>query len=304
MLFAYVAHSQQIKLNFSNNLIDSSSNHYLVDTNYCGSTLTFCDDASGNNLNAFQFDGLCSMKTDSFSMTNTNYAGMSLSFYMNKDFDSDTIQYGLFHFYKGPFLVYALHDSMFVIVTDTTNNNYTYGVPCPIPNGEWFCGVVTLRDFGDIDFYFNKTKYNAGATNYKILRRACEPGFCYWFSLAPEIWANKPFKGKMDDVRVWNWPSDSINVDEICTKTIVPVGITSFEKAGIKVYPNPALDNVVFETKENGLLEMYDMIGRKLFAKKMYKGINSVNIEGFIQGQYVLQFKTDKNSYSQILLIH
>ncbi len=299
LLMTILAHAQQIKINFANNLIDSSTNHYLIDTNNCGNALSFCNDASGNANNAYQFDGLCSMKTDSFSMTNTNYPGMSLSFYMNKNFDSDTIQYGLFHFYKGPFLVYALHDSMFVTLTDTANNNYTYGVPCPIPNGEWFCGVITFKDYGAVDFYFNKAKYNAGTTTYKILRRTCEPGFCYWFSMATELWANKPFKGKLDDVRVWNWPSDSVNVDEICTKTIIPQGVSSFERIEAKLYPNPANNYMTLDMKEKGTLLLYDMMGSVLKTQYIESGINTISIESLIEGNYILLFRTSKGVYSQ-----
>ncbi len=295
--------AQQIKINFANNLIDSSTNHYLLDTNNCGNALSFCNDPSGNVNNAYQFDGLCSMQTDSFSMTNTNYPGMSLSFYMNKNFDSDTIQYGLFHFYKGPFLIYALHDSMFVIVTDTANNNYTYGVPCPIPNDEWFCGVITLRDFGAVDFYFNKTKYNAGTTNYKILRKACEPGFCYWFSMATELWSNKPFKGKLDDVRVWNWPSDSVNVDEICTKTIIPQDVSSFERSEAKLYPNPANDYLTLESKDKGSVILYDMMGRVLKTQTIEAGINTISVETLIDGNYILLLQNSKGVFSQRVLI-
>lgn len=303
LLFSFLADAQQIKLNFSNNLIDSSNNHYLIDTNNCGNALSFCNDASGNVNNAYQFDGLCSMKTDSFSMTNTNYPGMSLSFYMNKNFDSDTIQYGLFHFYKGPFLVYALHDSMFVTLTDTANNNYTYGVPCPIPNGEWFCGVITFKDYGAVDFYFNKTKYNAGTTTYKILRRTCEPGFCYWFSMAPEIWANKPFKGKLDDVRVWNWPSDSINVDEICTKTIIPESVSSFEYSGAKLYPNPMSEYFMLESNIKGSASIYDMMGRKIKSFEINLGLNKIAINSLNEGNYILLLQTTKGVFSQRIIV-
>ncbi|MBK8144073.1 MAG: T9SS type A sorting domain-containing protein [Bacteroidetes bacterium] len=303
LMATFFTNAQQIKINFANNLNDSSINHYLIDTNNCGNALTFCADASGNANNAYQFDGLCSMQTDSFSMTNTNYPGMSLSFYMNKNFESDTIQYGLFHFYKGPFLVYALHDSMFIVITDSLNTNYTYGVPCAIPNGEWFCGVISFKDYGPVDFYFNKVKYNAGSTNYKILRRACEPGFCYWFSMATELWSNKPFKGKLDDVRVWNWPSDSVNVDEICTKTIVPAGVSSLERTGAKLYPNPASNYMILESNYKGSVIIYDMLGRIARTQNMEPGMNNISVEQLMQGNYVLVLKTAQGISSQRVLI-
>jgi hypothetical protein len=295
--------TQQIKLNFAGNLNDSSVNHYLLDTNNCGTTLNFCADPSGVASNAYEYDGTCTMRTDSFSMTNTNYPGMSLSFYMSKNFDSDTIQYGLFHFYKGPFLVYAKHDSMFVTVTDSLNNNYTYGVPCNFPNHEWFCVVISFRDYGTVDFFFNKVKYTAGTTNYKILRRACEPGFCYWFSSSFQLWDNVPYKGKFDDVRVWNWPSDSVNATEICTKTIVPQSVSSFESSGAKVYPNPANDILILESTEKGDIMILDMMGRRLSTHTIEKGINRLNVASLTRGNYILLMQNSKGKYIERIIV-
>ena len=295
--------AQQIKLNFAGNLNDSSLNHYLLDTNNCGNPLSFCDDPSGVPNNAYQFDGTCTMQTDSFSMTNTNYPGMSLSFYMNKNFDSDTIQYGLFHFYKGPFLVYALHDSMFVTITDSLNNNHTYGVPCNFPNNEWFCVVISFRDYGTVDFFFNKVKYTAGTTNYKILRRTCEPGFCYWFSTSFQLWDNVPYKGKFDDVRVWNWPSDSVNATEICTKVIVPQNVSSFENSKAKLYPNPASNTLILETEEEGSIVLYDMMGRIMRKQQIQKGINRLQVEMLSSGTYILLYQNAKGKFSERISI-
>lgn len=295
--------AQQIKLNFAGNLVDSSINNYMLDTNNCGNTLNFCPDPSGIPNNAYDYDGTCTMKTDSFSMTNTNYSGMSLSFYMSKNFDSDTIQYGLFHFYKGPFLVYAKHDSMFVTLTDSLNNNYTYGVPCIFPNHEWFCVVISFRDYGTVDFFFNKIKYTAGTTNYKLLRRACEPGFCYWFSSSFQLWDNVPYKGKFDDVRVWNWPSDSISATEICTKTFVPLSISSFDLSRAKVYPNPTCNSMMLEIEEKGNAVIYDMTGRIMVEQFVEIGINKLNIENLRRGNYILLLQNSKGKYSERIIV-
>jgi len=295
--------AQQIKLNFAGNLNDWSINQYHLDTNLCGPVLSFCSDASGNANNAYEFDGICSMKTDSFSMTSTTYPGMSLSFYMYKNFDSDSIRYGIFHFYKGPFLVYAQHDSLFITITDSLNNDYTYGAPCAVPDSQWFCGVISFRDFGDVDFYINKNKFTAGTTNFKILRRDCVPGFCYWFSLAPQIFSNQPFKGRLDDVRVWNWPSDSVNVDEICTKAIVPQGVSSFEQSGARFYPNPAGAQFSFEAPLPGQVDVLDMSGRMLQSATVGIGINILSVTSLSSGTYILHYRNRLGCYSSILQV-
>lgn len=301
--FSLQIRAQQIRINFANNLADSSNNHYLIDTNNCGNLLTFCDDASGNANNAYQFNGLCGMQTDSFSMTNTVYNGFSVSFYMNKNFDSSGIQYGILHFYKGTFLVYALHDSLFMTVTDSMNNDHTYGVPCNTPNDEWFCVVITFTDYGSVDFYFNKTKYHAGTANFKSLRRACGAGFCYPFHISTDIWDNEFFKGKLDDIRVWNWPSDSVNVDEICTKAIVPAGIHDIAVSGVKLFPNPASHYFMAESNEPGSIAVYDFYGRKLIDRDIQQGINQIDIHTLPAGGYIVLLKNGKGVYSGRIIL-
>lgn len=304
LIFIYSkGNAQQIKINFANNLIDSSINNYQIDTNHCGNMLTFCDDASGNANNAYQFDGNCGMQTDSFSMTNTVYNGFSVSFYMNKNFDSSSIQYGILHFYKGTFLIYALHDSIFMTVTDSLNNDHTYGAPCNIPNNEWFCTVITLTDSGSVDFYFNKVKYHAGTAAFTSLRRECIIGFCYPLYISMDIWDNNFFKGKLDDIRVWNWPSDSVNVDEICNKTMVPAGMSSVEISGTEIYPNPASENVHIDSKEAGEIFIYDMTGRMLLYQQMGIGINTINTGHLPEGNFILILKNSTGVYSTKLQV-
>lgn len=295
--------SQQIKVNFANNLIDSSNNHYLIDTNQCGNVLTFCDDASGNPANAYQFNGQCGMQTDSFSMTNTAYNGFSVSFYMNKNFDSSVVQYGILHFYKGTFLIYAVRDSLFMTVTDSLNNDHVFGAPCNMPNDEWFCTVITFTDYGTVDFYFNKVKYHAGNAAFKSLRRACEPGFCYPLHISTDIWDNEFYKGKLDDIRVWNWPSDSVNVDEICTKNIVPAGLRQFDQSGVKMYPNPANSYIIFESNEPAELLVYDISGRLIQMTKLGSGLNRLPTAQFSNGNYLIQIKNTQGVFATRLAV-
>jgi hypothetical protein len=278
--------AQQIKLNFTGNLADSSVNHYVLDTNNCGSSLNFCDDPAGQPNAAYQFDGTCTMKTDSFSMTSTAYPGMSLSFYMSKNFDSDTIAYGLLHFYKGPFLVYAQHDSLFITITDSMNNDHTFGAPCVYPNDQWFCVVISFRDYGNVDFYFDKVKHTAGTTNFKVLRKTCEPGFCYWFSASFALWNYQPFKGKFDEILAWNWPSDSVNVDEICTKAIIPLGLQAWDTPALRAFPNPVGNDLVLETEQDGAWSLFDFSGRTVMRKMLSAGRHTISVSDLPSGLY------------------
>jgi hypothetical protein len=192
---------------------------------------------------------------------------------------------------------------MFMTVTDSLNNDHTFGAPCNIANDQWFCTVITFTDYGTVDFYFNKVKYHAGNAAFKALRRACEPGFCYPLHISTDIWNNEFYKGKLDDIRVWNWPSDSVNVDEICNKTITPAGIPQFELSGVKLYPNPANQYVILECNHPGELFIYDMTGRILQKTMLSAGINRIDTEHFSAGNVLIQVKNQQGLFGTRMVV-
>ncbi|WP_276134848.1 T9SS type A sorting domain-containing protein [Polluticoccus soli] len=75
-------------------------------------------------------------------------------------------------------------------------------------------------------------------------------------------------------------------------------GITSLTASGktIKVYPNPATDNVIiypeFETRSLLLISVYDVVGRKLIERSFEHGAGSVkhdvNVASLLPGTYKL----------------
>jgi hypothetical protein len=76
---------------------------------------------------------------------------------------------------------------------------------------------------------------------------------------------------------------------------------------GIKVYPNPsngivniAIDNYVGDIT----VEVYDINGRKVFSNAGdYMKVNTVNLQGFQKGVYILNVKGEALSYSQKIIL-
>ena len=76
---------------------------------------------------------------------------------------------------------------------------------------------------------------------------------------------------------------------------------------GIKVYPNPsngivniAIDNYVGDIT----VEVYDINGRKVFSNAGdYMKVNTVNLQGFQKGVYILNVKEETLSYSEKIIL-
>ena len=58
-------------------------------------------------------------------------------------------------------------------------------------------------------------------------------------------------------------------------------------KAGLQVYPNPAVDVVSVTAKKSiEVINIFDMTGKKV---KSFKGTNQVNVSSLAKGTYILQ---------------
>lgn len=57
----------------------------------------------------------------------------------------------------------------------------------------------------------------------------------------------------------------------------------------IKLYPNPAISQIIVSSKENGEIFVYNMQGGLEFARKIAKGENIVDISHLAKGTYVLR---------------
>jgi hypothetical protein len=76
---------------------------------------------------------------------------------------------------------------------------------------------------------------------------------------------------------------------------------------GIKVYPNPSngIVNVSIDNYAGNItVEVYDMNGRKVFSNSgEYMKANTINLQGFQNGVYILNVKGDELSYSEKIIL-
>jgi endonuclease/exonuclease/phosphatase family metal-dependent hydrolase/FlaG/FlaF family flagellin (archaellin) len=69
------------------------------------------------------------------------------------------------------------------------------------------------------------------------------------------------------------------------------------------VYPNPASDNVIIETKRNAMITLSDITGKIIFKEKS-SGKNELNIADLKKGIYLIQSDTKHQSNIKKLIVH
>ena len=68
----------------------------------------------------------------------------------------------------------------------------------------------------------------------------------------------------------------------------------------VRVYPNPASDELVFEVSQpNALLQIVDVLGRVVYATNVQDVRTMINVGAWTRGMYIVRF----NNMSQVLLV-
>jgi len=87
-------------------------------------------------------------------------------------------------------------------------------------------------------------------------------------------------------------PNSIISVDVIPPG---PAGINIYECSGqIKIYPNPATNNITIESPQQAIIEMLNIQGQliKILTANSYK--TNIDVSAFPKGMYVVKVKTEK----------
>jgi hypothetical protein len=93
--------------------------------------------------------------------------------------------------------------------------------------------------------------------------------------------------------------SSQINFSQVCNTTSVQ---NLSEQNDIKFFPNPVHDNLnLVLPKENkeGLIEIYNIIGEKVYQDFIHKSEFQINLSGLSNGSYIMVFFSDSHKYSR-----
>ena len=78
----------------------------------------------------------------------------------------------------------------------------------------------------------------------------------------------------------------------------------SFEVANnIKIYPNPSNGIFAIETQEDSTVEVFDMIGKKVYSNKLSVGSSTIDLSNYTNGIYLLTVTNQKGNSNSFKLI-
>ena len=81
------------------------------------------------------------------------------------------------------------------------------------------------------------------------------------------------------------------------------IGMDEINGNSISLYPNPASEYIIANTSGNGLLEIVDITGKLVLKKSIVKTSQTIDIRSLEKGLYVVKFTSEKNTFSEKLII-
>jgi hypothetical protein len=83
---------------------------------------------------------------------------------------------------------------------------------------------------------------------------------------------------------------------------VTTLGVKSNDLQGVKVYPNPVVNNQFFVSlpslTTNAKMELYELGGKQLLKRDVKKAIEEVNVSGMPSGVYVLKVISNQGTQS------
>ncbi|NVN96199.1 MAG: T9SS type A sorting domain-containing protein [Bacteroidetes bacterium] len=184
---------------------------------------------------------------------------------------------------------------------DSTFNNFnsvndvSYGVSsiCPTTDGAYLIGGGFTQYQGytrnnivktDANGYIDTAYFNGQDIDSVFLN-----GTPYVLSIV---------KGTNDTYYVMGYFThyNGVHVNPIIRIHGLSVGINEVEKENVKVYPNPTINSITFNTGmfKDFKLRIFNAIGQIVLQKKLITSNTTLNIESFQRGMYYFQLINDK----------
>ncbi len=81
------------------------------------------------------------------------------------------------------------------------------------------------------------------------------------------------------------------------------IGVEELSGNKISIYPNPSSDYIMALTNGNGTLEIFDIAGKLVTSSNLTKASQVVDIRNLNKGIYIVKVNTDKNIFTQKLIV-
>ena len=144
-------------------------------------------------------------------------------------------------------------------------------------------GAGSISIQGEL-YYGNTIKLYAMSTSKKYV-------FSYWQAGGRKIGTNNPLTLQLlsDTLIEAHFKRKGRSTSVFKSENVI--GIESNLSDPVKVYPNPAKDNLHIDLLKNAQVRVFDMQGRLLYEASLTSGTNIINLSGFNQGTYIIKLQ-------------
>jgi hypothetical protein len=98
------------------------------------------------------------------------------------------------------------------------------------------------------------------------------------------------------------WETSTV-LDSVTDAIDICVGINENSQNEIKIYPNPALNNINIFNATGYDVELINILGEVLLTQKVDNDNYFIDLTGYSDGTYLIRFKSDNSIYSKKIII-
>ncbi len=159
---------------------------------------------------------------------------------------------------------------------------------------QWNGETLSISLFGDDQTTVATDGFGEGKTiSFKL----------YKFNSGEEISLAASYNSKLPDA---NGLFVTNGISSIAEFKLNPTGIFSSMQPGIKIFPNPATDQikVLYENPEEASFQIFNMHGLEVLSLTLNNSLTYVNLSMLSPGPYLVKINSRESSYVQRLIMH
>lgn len=181
----------------------------------------------------------------------------------------------------------------------TCNQNETLIVEDSI----WYCGVVTLSE-PNVNLYLNNELVASCSNFSQEIASTNTP-----VEIGALLYQNAFFKGKLDEIRIYNRVLNTEEIDSLCNQLLVSAEEVRPQSVELHIFPNPADEAIsIRAVSKIDEIRVFDALGREY---KRIRGVNTSSLENieidvslYKPGLYLFKISTGETMISKKVIIN
>ncbi|MBS3914074.1 MAG: T9SS type A sorting domain-containing protein [Bacteroidetes bacterium] len=289
---------------FNGNANDESSNSNDGTVN--GATQT--TDRNNNSGSAYSFDGIDDyIDCGNSSSLNQKFNGLTIGCWIYMDMDGATDQHVIGKWGNSladdQFCIRMISQKFYWFIAHPGTSTGVWGGSIDtVPRSSWHYLTGTWDTSGEHRIYVDgklSRKFNPSA-GVKSINFTSSVNMMIGRQPAPST-HYRFFKGKMDDIAIFDKVLDSLTIDSAMNETWQTASTKNvLVNNAVKVYPNPTQDFLQIQTvKPIGAVQLLDMLGKEVAVGKS----NYMNVSQLQPGSYVMRIVFTDKSISSIVVL-